>query len=382
MNRLAVVVPKAQAEAKLETLEAEGVYDDSRRVRAHDDDRVELPVLAEPRATTFDAILTQEDPAVRTASLDDYLRERGWGAEEIERAPASWAVVGDVILVSFPPECPDRAAVGDALLELHGEADTVLARGGVAGETREPAVEVVAGSGDTETVHTEHGTRYALDLAEVMFAPGNQAERVRMGEVVSEGERVLDMFAGIGYFALPMARAGADVVAVEKNPAAFRYLAENAQLNGVAANVECVLGDCREYDATEPFERVVMGYYDSLGGHVAGGSEATDRGTVSGETANGATTERREGVAERASGSDDDTDLDPSYLAAAFDALDGAGTVHVHTTCHEPAFPERAVGRVEAVAEECGVAVEIAASRAVKSHSEGVVHGVLDVEVG
>lgn len=345
MNRLAVVVPKARAEAKLETLEAEGVYDDSRRVRAHDDDRVELPVLAEPRATTFDAILTQEDPEVRTAGLDDYLRERGWSAEEIERAPASWAVVGDVILVSFPPECPDRAAVGDALLELHGEAETVLARGGVAGETREPAVEVVAGSGDTETIHTEHGTRYALDLAEVMFAPGNQAERVRMGEVVSEDERVLDMFAGIGYFALPMARAGADVVAVEKNPTAFRYLAENAQLNGVAANVECVLGDCREYDSTEPFERVVMGYYDSLGGH------------------------------------GDDTDLDPSYLSAAFDALGGAGTVHVHTTCPEPEFPERAVGRVESVAEKCGVAVEIRASRVVKSHSEGVVHGVLDVEV-
>ncbi|WP_435100942.1 class I SAM-dependent methyltransferase [Halarchaeum sp. P4] len=345
MNALAVVVPKADAEEKLDTLEAEGVYDDARKVVEHDDDHVELPVLAEPRATTFDDLVTQPDPEIRRASLDDYLRERGWDDAEVERAPSSWAIVGDVILVSFPEDCPDREAVGEALLELHGEAETVLARGGIAGETREPDVEVVAGHGDTETVHTEHGTRYALDLADVMFAPGNKAERARMGEVVREGERVLDMFAGIGYFALPMARAGADVVAVEKNPTAFRYLAENAQLNGVGANLECVLGDCREYDAVEPFDRVVMGYYDSIGGHGA------------------------------------DAERDPSYLTAALDALDGSGMVHVHTTCPEPQFPDRPSARVEAIAADYGVDVEVADARVVKSHSEGVVHGVLDVRV-
>ncbi|GAD53311.1 tRNA methylase Trm12p Wyeosine biosynthesis [Halarchaeum acidiphilum MH1-52-1] len=350
MNALAIVVPKTETEEKLDALDAEGVYDTARKVREHDAERVELPVLAEPRATTFDALVEQDDPEIRAAGLDDYLRERGWDGEEIERAPSSWALIGDVVLVAFPDAlgADERASVGEALLDLHGEADTVLAREGVAGEAREPDVTVVAGSGDTETIHTEHGTRYALDLADVLFAPGNQAERVRMGEVVSADERVLDMFAGIGYFALPMARAGASVVAVERNPAAFRYLAENAQLNGVADRVECVLGDCREYDATESFDRVVMGYYDSLGGY----------------------------------GTSDTEDVRSDYLAAAFDALDGTGTLHVHTTCPEARFPARSDARLRAAADEHGVRVASVDARVVKSHSEGVVHGVLDAVIG
>ncbi len=95
-------------------------------------------------------------------------------------------MLGSVVLVDIG-DSPRPAEVGDALLALHGEAETVLARHGISGEHREPSVKVIAGDGDTETVHTEHGTRYAMDLAEVMFSPGNEAERARMGEIVSEG---------------------------------------------------------------------------------------------------------------------------------------------------------------------------------------------------
>ncbi|GGM59076.1 tRNA wybutosine-synthesizing protein 2 [Halarchaeum rubridurum] len=390
MNALAVVVPKAEAEAKLDGLEAEGVYDDARKVREHDAERVELPVLAEPRATTFDALVEQDDPEVRTAGLDDHLRERGWDEAAIAAAPSSWAVVGDVVLVAFPDgyDAEERAAVGEALLDLHGEAGTVLAREGVHGEAREPAVSVVAGSGDTETIHTEHGTKYALDLAEVMFAPGNQAERARMGEVVREHERVLDMFAGVGYFALPMARAGAHVVAVERNPTAFRYLAENAQLNGVAERVECVLGDCRDYEATEAFDRVVMGYYDSLGGYGASEGDAakdTDGDEGGEREARGDDAGERETRGDDAGDGGDERDgTGPrsDYLAAALDALGGSGTLHVHTTCPEDRFPERSTERVRAVCEARDVTVTDVEARVVKSHSEGVVHGVLDIVVG
>ncbi|GGN11488.1 class I SAM-dependent methyltransferase [Halarchaeum nitratireducens] len=402
MNALAVVVPKTETEAKLDGLEAEGVYDDARRVTAHDAERVELPVLAEPRATTFDALIEQDDPAFRTAGLDDRLRERGWDEEAIAAAPSSWAVVGDVVLVTFPDgyDPADRTTVGEVLLDLHGEAETVLARDGVRGEAREPAVTVVAGSGDTETIHTEHGTKYALDLAEVMFSPGNKAERARMGEVAREGERVLDMFAGVGYFALPMARAGASVTAVERNPTAFRYLAENAQLNGVAGRVECVLGDCREYESVDPVERVVMGYYDSLGGYSAGRSDAAadapaggDRGATSGtepgEAADGREMSGRagdesewDGRAGGERGRGGGTDPRSDYLAAALDALDGSGTVHVHTACPEGLFPARSIERVRAVCDERGVGVSNVESRVVKTHSEGVVHGVLDATIG
>ena len=290
---LAAVVRKPESEATIAALQDEGVYDVTRKVR-----------------------------------------ERGWTDEEVERAPGSWAVVGDVVLVTFGEEEIDREAVGDALLDLHREADTVLAHEGVSGEHREPEVSVVAGEGDTETVHTEHGTRYALDFSEVMFSPGNKAERARMGEVVESDERVFDMFAGIGYFTLPMARAGAEVTATEKNPAAFQYLIENAMLNDVSERFSAFRADCRDVDVDPRADRVVMGYYESH-----------------------------------------------EYLDSALAALKPGGVVHMHEATPEDLLWDRPVSRLEDAAEEAGRAVEILDRRKVKSHSEGVWHVVVDARV-
>jgi tRNA wybutosine-synthesizing protein 2 len=356
-RNLAIVVPKPVSEARIDALEAEGVYDDTRMVREHDADTLELPVTERPAETDFDRLLEQSDPDLRAPGLRDLLRDRGWSDAEYERAPSSWAVVGTVILADFT-DCPRPEEVGDALLALHSEADTVLARGGIGGEHRQPDVSVVAGEGDTETVHTEHGTRYALDLASVMFAPGNKAERARMGEEVVEGERVLDMFAGIGYFALPMARAGAEVTAVEKNPDAFRFLAENAQLNGVSDNLDCLLGDCRDVDTGA--DRVVMGYYDALGGGPVDDVETADSGPVDDVEA---------------------TDSGPGYLDAALDNLDPGGLLHVHSAVPEAELWERPVSRLRAGCERAGRTVEIEDRRRVKSHSAGVDHVVLDARV-
>ncbi|WP_232686930.1 class I SAM-dependent methyltransferase [Halobacterium zhouii] len=348
MRRLAAVVGKADAEARIDALEAEGVYDDDRKVRERDDETVELPVTGEPTETAVRGLVEQENPNLRAPDLDARLREQGWTDAEVERAPSSWAVVGSVILADFM-DCPRPAEVGESLLAVHREADTVLDRGGVAGEHRQPDTSVVAGAGETETVHTEHGTKYALDLSQVMFAPGNQAERARMGDTVADGERVLDMFAGIGYFALPMARAGADVTAVERNPEAFRYLAENAQLNGVSDRVSCVLGDCREVDADA--ERVVMGYYDALGGGPVGEASA------------------------------DDSPDDPGYLDAALANLVSGGVLHVHSAVPEPELWERPESALREGCERAGRDLTVEARRRVKSHSEGVWHVVLDARV-
>ena len=328
---LAVLVEKPRAEAATESLREEGVYDDGRSVAPHGEGTVALPVTGPPAETDVLGVVETDLPR-RTRGLADLLRERGWGEEELDLAPASWAVVGRVVLVDVG-DAPRPTEVGEALLELHGEADTVLARGGIAGRTREPDVEVLAGEGDTETVHTEHGIRYALDLAAVMFAPGNKAERARMGEIVREDERVFDMFAGIGYFTLPMARAGADVTATEVNPTAFRYLAENAVLNGVEGRVSAFRADCRDV-AVEGVDRVVMGYYEAW-----------------------------------------------EYLDSALAALRPGGVVHLHEATPEAELWDRPVSRLGEATDRHGRGVEVLDRRVVKSHSPGVEHVVVDARV-
>jgi tRNA wybutosine-synthesizing protein 2 len=334
-STLAAVVAKECGDATIAAVEAEGVYDATRKVTEFDADTVAIPVTDPPETEVLK--LVRQPGRRRLRDLADHLHERGWSDAEVGRAPSSWAVLGTVILVDIG-DTPRPEEVGEALLDLHGGADTVLARGGISGPHREPDVEVIAGAGDTETVHTEHGTRYAMDLAEVMFSPGNKAERARMGAVVDPGERVVDMFAGIGYFTLPMARSGAEVTAIERNPAAFRYLLENVRLNDVSETVQPYRADCRDVldvAATQPrSDRVVMGYYDAF-----------------------------------------------EYLDSALGVLDTGGTIHLHEATPEPLVFERPRERVETAATERGREVEITDTRRVKTHGEGVVHVVVDARI-
>ncbi|SDJ96664.1 methyltransferase [Halovenus aranensis] len=336
---LAAVVTKQRTQIALSSLRQEGVYDEGRHITEHDDGTVAIPVTDPPAQTdVLEVVRTTGETRLRT--LEDHLRQRGWTDGELDAVPGSWAVIGSVILVDTS-DTPRPAEVGDALLAMHGHADTVLSRDGIAGVHREPSVEVIAGEGDTHTVHREHGTTYALDLSEVMFSPGNKAERAHMGETVDDGERVLDMFAGVGYFTLPMARGGAHVTAIEHNPTAFQYLVENVVRNGVQDSVETYRADCRDVvargvEAADPFsfERVVMGYYDAY-----------------------------------------------EYLDSALSALESDGTVHMHEATPEAELPDRPVDRLHAAAERNGRRVSDCEVREIKGYSEGVTHVVVDATV-
>ncbi|WP_456484018.1 class I SAM-dependent methyltransferase [Methanopyrus kandleri] len=179
-----------------------------------------------------------------------------------DSVPRRWQELGDVVVIRLFDEraWKHRREVGRILREVTG-ARSVVALRRVSGTFREPIGEVVAGDRNAETVHRELGIRFKLDPTRVMFARGNLEERRRLLESDLEGELVFDMFAGIGYFTLPAALTGAEVVAAELNPVAYRYLVENARLNGVEGRVRAFLGDCREVARfVRAADRVLMGY--------------------------------------------------------------------------------------------------------------------------
>lgn len=51
--------------------------------------------------------------------------------------------------------------------------------------------------------HRENGILYSFDATKCMFSWGNLSEKLRMGRLNCEGEVIVDLFAGIGYFVLP-----------------------------------------------------------------------------------------------------------------------------------------------------------------------------------
>ncbi len=188
------------------------------------------------------------------------------GAAAARAMPAGYQRLGRVLVLRLPATLrPHFGAIGRAWQDELGVATVLVRTGPIDGELRTPAVERIAGDA-TETEVVEHGVRWQFDAARLMFAAGNRTERRRAGEIVRPGETVVDLFAGIGYFAIPAAgpgRAGR-VVAVEKNPLAFRYLTENARRNGVAERLTAVLGDNRTVALpVVSADRIFLGYLPS-----------------------------------------------------------------------------------------------------------------------
>jgi tRNA wybutosine-synthesizing protein 2 len=131
--------------------------------------------------------------------------------------------------------------------------------------TRTPRTEVLWGEvGEVE--HHENGYAYIFDPRQVMFSQGNRVEKMRMAGLIEKSgkpERVADMFAGIGYFSIPMAGSGAAVHAMEINPVAFGYLNRSIGRNGLSRRVTTSLGDCRDL-LTGIYDRIVMGHFDAI----------------------------------------------------------------------------------------------------------------------
>jgi tRNA wybutosine-synthesizing protein 2 len=178
--------------------------------------------------------------------------------------PGSCQIVGDIAMMKFRTSSQaKKVKIAQAVLSLLPYVKTVCEIKEVKGEFREPEVKVIAGS-STTTVHKENEILYKLDVSKVMFSKGNLSERKRLLGQIKEGETVIDMFAGIGYFSLPIAKftKAKQIFSIEKNPAAYNFLTDNIALNKIN-NIIAIQGDCKMAAKTLPVkaDRVIMGYF-------------------------------------------------------------------------------------------------------------------------
>jgi len=283
-------------------------------------------------------IISQERPEFyeRPPELAELLAD-DISPEERELLPRGWSILGRAVIVKIDPRIEHlKGEIGGALLDIYPRCSTVLLDRGIEGQFREPSREVIAGLSHTETVHREDGVIFKLDPMRTMFSPGNLRERMRMGRL-GAGETVVDMFAGIGYFTLPMAvhSRPKKIVAIEINPVAYGYLVENVRLNHVDEIVEPVLGDCAEAVPRGVADRGVMGYVGT-----------TDQ-----------------------------------YLDAGIGALRPGGVLHYHQTVPEWLYPQMLEEDLAKAAKRAGRSIKIERSARVKKYSPGMVHAVVDARV-
>lgn len=75
------------------------------------------------------------------------------------------------------------------------------------------------------------------------------------------GERIADMFCGLGNFTLPIARSGADVVGIEGSAALVQYGQANAAVNGLGDRVS--FGVANLFECTEA-SLAALGVFDKM----------------------------------------------------------------------------------------------------------------------
>lgn len=243
------------------------------RIRAEEETLL-LPLARPPSAPEMERLETLEPSAtllkaevprvVPRPTLLDALSGR-LPPHLLAVAPRSIDHVGDIAVIELAPELWEhRALIGDAILAVEKRTKTVLAKKGpVTGAFRLRGYEVAAGESRTETVHRENSCVFYLDLARVYFTPRLSYEHQRVTLSVKEGETVVDLFTGVGPYAVQIAKQLRDVkvYAVDLNPAAAEYLKRNIAANRVWGKVIPILGDARKVVRTRLTgiaDRVIM----------------------------------------------------------------------------------------------------------------------------
>jgi tRNA wybutosine-synthesizing protein 2 len=331
----AVRVPKLEAEKVRRFAEKVGAKDKGRLIVAKGD-YVEIPIY-DGYEHLFEGyeIIEQENPIfAKKMDLFEILKDK-IPKEMWEFIPRRYKIVGDIILIKIADELEDyKHLIGQELLKIHPRCKAVWRDRGKEGMLRKPNVELIAGEGSM-AVHKENGCLFKLDVTKVMFSVGNQGERMRMAKIVKDGEVVVDMFAGIGYFSIPIAVHSKPkrIYSIEINPDSYGFLLENIKLNKVDCIVP-ILGDSMYVTPEGMADRVVMGHIYCH-----------------------------------------------EFLPTAIRALkDEGGIIHYHESVPEVVL-DRPVERIKRACKELGKNVKILNFRKVKNYSPGVLHVVVDAYI-
>jgi tRNA (guanine37-N1)-methyltransferase len=148
----------------------------------------------------------------------------------------------------------------EKILQSRPSLHTVLfASSEVCGEYRTREFEILAGDPTTRTDVIEYGHRFAVDLSKAYFSARLSSERQRILKQVTGNEMILDMFAGVGPFAITLAARATLVVASDINPQAIILMLENCARNRTE-NVLPVLADAHHLTGSLSwrFDRIVM----------------------------------------------------------------------------------------------------------------------------
>lgn len=248
MGRPCVRVERTAGETTRRALEEADLRDHRYRIES-DEDAVYIPVRDASAVDGAYAVVERE-----VAERDDQVLP-----EDLLDFRPTYERLGRLVLLQ--EDDPERAeAAAAAFMAADLPVDAVLNQASAVRGTERVAEWTRLAGSTTETQYREYGAEFRVDPTQAYFSARLATERQRVITQIEENERVFDMFAGIGPFAIRAAMAGATVVAVDINPAAVALCRENARRNGVEDRVTVIEGDVRSVakEYADWADRVIM----------------------------------------------------------------------------------------------------------------------------
>ncbi|MGC9210127.1 MAG: class I SAM-dependent methyltransferase [Acidilobus sp.] len=162
-------------------------------------------------------------------------------------------IIGDIAILKPPhgvePDVQEARRFAEAIMkEAKYIRSAWLAASPVQGPYKVRRLVHLAGEERTETVYREHGCAFKVDVSKDFITPRLSYEHIRVAKLVSPGEVVVNMFAGVGTFSIIIAKhSGARLVhSIDINPDAYAHMVENIKINRVEDKVIPYLGDAAE----------------------------------------------------------------------------------------------------------------------------------------
>ncbi|MGC9156836.1 MAG: class I SAM-dependent methyltransferase [Candidatus Micrarchaeia archaeon] len=257
-----VKIEKIRAEELRKYLRAAGLLDLEHKIFSNND-LVYIPLIARPGRKELNEI-KKLGGELCNVKFQKQTMKRGESIRKLikEDLPKAYDLLGNIAVIN---ETKHAKKLAKAILQANPNVKTVvMKKSAVSGKYRTREFVHILGKRNFVAAYRENGAMFVFDIRKVFFSSRLAYERKRIAELVAKAkkaENVMVMFAGVGPFAIEIAKAckACNVVAIELNANAYKSMVENIKLNKVT-NVVAVKGDVAK--AVEKYkgwaDRIVM----------------------------------------------------------------------------------------------------------------------------
>ncbi|XP_008564161.1 PREDICTED: tRNA (guanine(37)-N1)-methyltransferase [Galeopterus variegatus] len=145
-------------------------------------------------------------------------------------------------------QLPFKHLIGQVMIDKNpGITSAVNKINNIDNTYRNFQMEVLCGEENMMTKVRENNYIYEFDFSKVYWNPRLSTEHSRITELLKPGDVLFDIFAGVGPFAIPVAKKNCTVFANDLNPESYKWLMHNCKLNKVDQKVKVFNLDGKDF---------------------------------------------------------------------------------------------------------------------------------------